>query len=238
MRIANAIVPASMFVAAALFVLTPAELTQAQGPGARPDLDAIKRDYRRPAPRPIENQLLVDLGRALFFDPRISASGKTACASCHFPELGYVVTDAHPLVVAARSRYAPGARRYAGIVLDIVNDHCLALDWPRYSAESLADFARRAAAALAAEGEGFALAGKSAPSAWRFRRLLLSYAGAGGIDRAIGRTAAWMKKPEGLIEAGRDWREHLPQLRATLPQLLADLRAAALAFAKETAQRP
>jgi len=86
-----------MFVAAALFVLTPAELTQAQGPGARPDLDAIKRDYRRPAPRPIENQLLVDLGRALFFDPRISASGKTACASCHFPELGYVVTDAHPL---------------------------------------------------------------------------------------------------------------------------------------------
>jgi len=77
MRIANAIVPASMFAAAALFVLTPAELTQAQGPGARPDLDAIKRDYRRPAPRPIENQLLVDLGRALFFDPRISASGKT-----------------------------------------------------------------------------------------------------------------------------------------------------------------
>src|SRR5258707_14550710 len=97
MRIANAIVPASMFAAAALFVLTPAELTQAQGPGARPDLDAIKRDYRRPAPRPVENQLLVDLGRTLFFDPRISASGKTACASCHFPELGYVVTDAHPL---------------------------------------------------------------------------------------------------------------------------------------------
>ena len=97
MKIANAIVPASMFAAAALFVLTPAELTQAQGPGARPDLDAIKRDYRRPAPRPVENQLLVDLGRTLFFDPRISASGKTACASCHFPELGYVVTDAHPL---------------------------------------------------------------------------------------------------------------------------------------------
>ncbi|MDB5977751.1 MAG: hypothetical protein JWR07_4511 [Nevskia sp.] len=149
-----------------------------------------------------------------------------------------VVTDSHPLVVAARSRYAPGARRYAGIVLDIVHDHCLALDWPRYSGESLADFTRRAAAALAAEREGFALAGKSAPSAWRFRHLLLSYAGENGIDRAIKRTAAWMKKPEGLIEAGRDWREHLPLVRATLPQLLADLRLAALEFAKETAQRP
>jgi cytochrome c peroxidase len=97
MKIANAMVPARVLAAAVLFVLAPAELTQAQGPATRPDLGAIKRDYRRPAPRPVENQSLVDLGRALFFDPRISASGKTACASCHFPELGYVVTDAHPL---------------------------------------------------------------------------------------------------------------------------------------------
>lgn len=97
MKIANAIVPASVLAATALFVLALVELTQAQGFGARPDLDGIKRDYRRPTPRPVENQLLVDLGHALFFDPRISASGKTACASCHFPELGYVVTDAHPI---------------------------------------------------------------------------------------------------------------------------------------------
>jgi cytochrome c peroxidase len=97
MRIANAIVTASVLAAAGLLVLTPAEMTQAQGLGAGPDLNAIKRDYRRPSPRPIENQALVDLGRTLFFDPRISASGKTACASCHFPELGYVVTDARPL---------------------------------------------------------------------------------------------------------------------------------------------
>src|SRR5260370_18802460 len=88
MKIANAIVPASMLAAAALFVLAPVELTQAQGPGARPDLDAIKLDYRRPGPRPVENPLLVDLGRALFFVPPISASRTTACASCHFPDPG------------------------------------------------------------------------------------------------------------------------------------------------------
>src|SRR6266851_4123274 len=96
MRIANAIVTASVLAAAGLFALTRAELTHAQGLGAGPNLDAIKRDYQRPAPRAVENQALVDLGHDLFFDPRISASGKTACASCHFPELGYVVTDAHP----------------------------------------------------------------------------------------------------------------------------------------------
>ncbi len=145
-----------------------------------------------------------------------------------------VVTDAHPLLVAARSRYPAGARRYAGIVLDIVHDHCLACDWPRYSDEPLADFARRSAEALVAERQGFAFAGRAAPPVWRFRRLLLSYAGERGIDRAIRRTASWLKRPEGLLEAARDWRQHLPQARAGLPQLLADLRQAALDFAAET----
>src|SRR5712691_2839214 len=77
----------------ALFSLEPAWPASAQE-ARQPDLAVMKRDYRRPPPRTIENQALVDLGRDLFFEPRISASGKTACASCHFPELGWAVTDA------------------------------------------------------------------------------------------------------------------------------------------------
>jgi cytochrome c peroxidase len=80
-------------LAAALFVLTRPAPAQVSGPA----LDAIKRDYQRPSPRPVENRALADLGRDLFFDTRISASGRTACASCHSPELGYVVTDARPI---------------------------------------------------------------------------------------------------------------------------------------------
>jgi cytochrome c peroxidase len=60
---------------------------------AQADLARTKAEYRRPPPLPVANQALVDLGRELFFDPQISASGKTACASCHFPELGWAVTD-------------------------------------------------------------------------------------------------------------------------------------------------
>lgn len=52
-------------------------------------LDQMKAQYRRPPPRAIENPALADLGRDLFFDPVISASGKTACATCHRPELGF-----------------------------------------------------------------------------------------------------------------------------------------------------
>lgn len=90
MTIAKIIATVSVLAATSVLALVRAEPTPAQS------LGAIKADYRRPAPRPVENQALVDLGRNLFFDTRISASGKTSCASCHFPELGYVVTDAHP----------------------------------------------------------------------------------------------------------------------------------------------
>lgn len=57
------------------------------------ELADLKGVYKRPKPRPVENPALVDLGRLLFWDPRLSASGKTACASCHFPYLGWGVTD-------------------------------------------------------------------------------------------------------------------------------------------------
>src|SRR5258708_35027016 len=44
---------------------------------------ALKEQYRRAPPQPIQNRALVDLGRDLFFDPALSASGKTACGTCH-----------------------------------------------------------------------------------------------------------------------------------------------------------
>ena len=57
------------------------------------DIIAMKEDYRRPQAKPIENRPLVDLGRDLFFEKKLSASGRTSCASCHFPDLGWGVTD-------------------------------------------------------------------------------------------------------------------------------------------------
>ncbi len=58
------------------------------------ELAELKELYRRPAPQPVENPALAELGRDLFFSPKLSASGNTACATCHFTELGYGVTDA------------------------------------------------------------------------------------------------------------------------------------------------
>jgi len=49
-----------------------------------------------------------------------------------------VFTDAHPDVLAAKAQLPPPYRRYAGILLDMWFDHCLARDFSRWSGQSLA----------------------------------------------------------------------------------------------------
>ena len=82
---------------ARLAALIAAGVTLA-GPGApaqtQDELTRMKSEYRRPSPLPVPNRALAELGRELFFDPQISASGKTACATCHFENLGWGVLDA------------------------------------------------------------------------------------------------------------------------------------------------
>ena len=58
------------------------------------------RDYFEPLPAlppiPADNSLTkekIELGKMLFFEPRISASGVISCATCHNPALGWTDPD-------------------------------------------------------------------------------------------------------------------------------------------------
>ena len=141
-----------------------------------------------------------------------------------------VETDKHPRVVAARSDFGPGRRRYAGILLDLLYDHALALEWRSLSAEPLDDFAERAARDVGGQGQWFARSGGPVPSAAGFRALLVSYATEPGLQQAAERTARRLRRPEGMLEAMDDWRARVPALRNDLPVLLEDLRAMAQVF--------
>lgn len=132
-------------------------------------------------------------------------------------------TDRHPRVVAARTTFAPGARRYAGIVLDLVFDHVLARDWTAYSTQPLDVFADRAAQAVHQAGAWFEHAGQRVPEVGPFSALLQSYATVRGLDRAIDRTARRLRVPAGLLDAAAGWPGRLPGLERDLPVLLADL---------------
>jgi acyl carrier protein phosphodiesterase len=54
-----------------------------------------------------------------------------------------VFTDSHDEVRAARERLPAPFRRYAGILLDMWFDHCLARDFGKWSAHPLDDFSTR-----------------------------------------------------------------------------------------------
>ena len=62
-----------------------------------------------------------------------------------------VFTDRHPLVDVALSRFSLTRRRYAGIVLDVFFDHCLARDWTLYADRPLTQFTSNVYRVLSAE---------------------------------------------------------------------------------------
>jgi cytochrome c peroxidase len=61
---------------------------------APPTMEQLKKQYERPKniPYPAFNpysDAKFDLGKALYFDPRLSKSGVTSCATCHNPSLAW-----------------------------------------------------------------------------------------------------------------------------------------------------
>jgi acyl carrier protein phosphodiesterase len=64
-----------------------------------------------------------------------------------------VFTDRHPLVDVALGRFSDTRRRYAGIVLDVFFDHCLARDWQLYAEGPLALFTSDVYRVLSSERE-------------------------------------------------------------------------------------
>lgn len=53
---------------------------------------------------------LSDLGRALFFDPALSSSGKMACASCHDPDHGFGPPNDKAVQLGGGDMRQPGQR--------------------------------------------------------------------------------------------------------------------------------
>jgi cytochrome c peroxidase len=92
-------------LAAALLALSPA----LKGRGFSPAIHANKR-MGGFSPGGSETQQRIALGRALFFDPALSASGKQSCASCHDPAYAYGPPNARAVQLGGPSLHAAGLR--------------------------------------------------------------------------------------------------------------------------------
>lgn len=143
-------------------------------------------------------------------------------------------TDDHPAVVVARSLFdAAGLRRYAGIVLDVYFDHCLARDWPRWNITpvddaALAQFTARVYRVLHAHRGELprrlqAVAPRMAAHDW-----LGSYAQRSNVDHAVrGIATRLSRNGEKLVACLEVLRAHEAAVDAAFEAFFPDLIEAA-----------
>ncbi|WP_347910978.1 ACP phosphodiesterase [Pseudomonas grandcourensis] len=116
-----------------------------------------------------------------------------------------VFTDRHPLVDVALSRFSLTRRRYAGIVLDVFFDHCLARDWTLYADRPLALFTSDVYRVLSSERQLPERLAKIAPhmvaNDW-----LGSYQEFEVLDQVLGGISRRLTRPEELAAAMQELR--------------------------------
>ncbi|AXK56066.1 MULTISPECIES: ACP phosphodiesterase [Pseudomonas] len=133
-------------------------------------------------------------------------------------------TDSHPRVTAALSRFSLTRRRYAGIVIDVFFDHCLARDWAHYADRPLPLFTAEVYRVLAAEPQLPARLAQIAPymaaDDW-----LGSYRDFAVLEQVLRGIARRLSRPEELtaamIELERLYQPLSEDFRAFYPQLQA-----------------
>ncbi|MBF7730420.1 acyl carrier protein phosphodiesterase [Pseudomonas sp. N040] len=125
-------------------------------------------------------------------------------------------TDSHPLLAASRARFPQARRRYAGILLDLFFDHCLACHWQDYADEPLAHFSRRVYRVLLDEpqlpGHLALIAPRMAAQDW-----LGSYREFATLEQVLAGMQRRLSRPAGLDGA-------LVELEQLYEPLLADFR--------------
>jgi len=135
-----------------------------------------------------------------------------------------IFTDRHPLVGESLSRFSLTRRRYAGIVLDVFFDHCLARDWTLYADRPLEIFTGDVYRALAAEphlpGRLAQIAPYMAADDWlgSYREFQVLEQVLQGISRRLSRPeelACAMRELERLYQPlSEDFRAFYPELQA------------------------
>ncbi|KAF1052379.1 MAG: Acyl carrier protein phosphodiesterase [Stenotrophomonas maltophilia] len=139
-------------------------------------------------------------------------------------------TDAHPLILAAKTRFPQARRRLAGVLLDVFFDHCLARDWAQFSAEPLGHFTQRVYGVLGATPalpERLArIAPRMAAQDWlgSYRDFAVLEDVLTGMSRRLSRpellAGAWEELVERYEPLSEDFQAFYPQLLSYVGQQL------------------
>ncbi|RYX85476.1 DUF479 domain-containing protein [bacterium] len=95
--------------------------------------------------------------------------------------------DSHPLVAQSRARLFPFYRHYSAVLVDVLYDHLLAINWERFCDRSLQDFAFWVYAELGARQHLMPARMKPIVPSMQADNWLVSYAESWGVRYALDR---------------------------------------------------
>jgi len=132
-------------------------------------------------------------------------------------------TDNHPVVASLREQFPPGLRRYAGILIDLCFDHCLARQWDVYCEVSRPAFAQEVYQILRNHSE--LMSDKAALMATRLQQydVLNRYQEWDTIVGTAQRIGQRLTRANPLAETDRLMRPLLPELERGFAVFYPDL---------------
>lgn len=135
-----------------------------------------------------------------------------------------IYTDAHPIFRASKTLVSPERRKFAGILIDVFYDHFLANNWDRFSDTSLGDFSARFYRFMADNRDILPESVQlKIPLIIKYD-LLQSYRNISGIEQALLRISARIKRrnnlAEGLTDLVSNYQELESDFLAFFPHLI------------------
>jgi len=136
-------------------------------------------------------------------------------------------TDDHAVVARSKARLPAPYRRYAGVLVDVYFDHCLARRWSEFSVPSLEEFAALVTREIEAHRHEFPPRANPFLEFFLRTNLLLSYRERDGIARALNGMSRRMRHPNPLASAMGELEAHSAALEADFLEFFPEATAMA-----------
>lgn len=117
-------------------------------------------------------------------------------------------TDHFPGNAPTKQRLRPVTGKFAGVAMDLIHDHCLALTWPVWSEQALPDFVEWVHAAIEKEKDQLSPDAQLLVNAMKKYQWLLRYATFEGLENACYGLSKRIPHQTGLENVPRLFEEH------------------------------
>ena len=141
-----------------------------------------------------------------------------------------VFTDSHEAVVSARASFAT-RRRFAGIIMDVWFDHCLARDWQRFNGLSLDSHAHIVSTVLADHDATLPVSARRFAGYLQREAVFQSYRSPAAVVDTLSRLAKRSRAMQPLAMRLQDLSDHQAEMDAAFEALWPELQQSALLFA-------